>query len=93
MVVGVEGFIEASGEEAGLEAGGAEDGLLGDGHALEGKELLGVGWLVDGDDIGGEVFDFVEVLEANDGEGGGGEAVLDGVAGGAGLALGGTWAG
>jgi hypothetical protein len=50
FVVGdVEGLIEAVGEEAGFEAGGAADGLLGDGHALDGEVLLGVDGMVDGD--------------------------------------------
>jgi hypothetical protein len=93
VVVGVEGFVEAGGEEAGLEAGGAEDGLLGNGHALEGEEFLGVDGLVDGGEVAGEVGNFVEVFEADDGESGGGEAVLYGIAGGAGLALGGFGAG
>jgi hypothetical protein len=29
VAVAVEGFVEAAGEEAGFEAGGAENGLLG----------------------------------------------------------------
>ena len=94
LVVGdVEGLIEAVGEEAGFEAGGAADGLLGDGHALDGEQLLGVDGLVDGDEIGLEVSNFLEVLEADDAEGGGSEAMADGVAGGGGLALGGAGAG
>ena len=34
VFVGVESFIEAVGKEAGLEAGGAEECLLGEGDAL-----------------------------------------------------------
>ena len=34
-------------EEAGFEAGGAEDGLLGEGDALEGEEFLGVDGVVE----------------------------------------------
>jgi hypothetical protein len=34
---GVEGFVEATGEEAGFEAGDAEHGLLGQGDALDGE--------------------------------------------------------
>ena len=93
VAVGVEGFVEAGGEEAGLEAGGAEHGLLGEGHALDGEEFLGVDGLVDGDEVGFEMGDFLEVFEADDGEGGGGEAVFAGVLGGAGLAFGGAGAG
>ena len=88
MIVGVEGFVEAGSEEAGLEAGGAKHGLLSEGHALEGDQLLGVYGQVDGEEIGLEEGDFLEVFEADDGEGGCGEAVLEGVAGGAGFALG-----
>jgi hypothetical protein len=35
--VGAERVAEAVGEESGLEAGGAEDGLLGESDALKGK--------------------------------------------------------
>jgi hypothetical protein len=94
LVVGdVEGLIEAVGEEAGFEAGGAADGLLGDGHALDGEGLLGVGGLVDGDEVGAEMGDLVEVFEADDVEAGGREAVAAGVLGGLGFALGGAGAG
>jgi hypothetical protein len=86
-VIGTEGLVEAGGEEAGLEARGAEDGLLGDGHALQGEEFLRVDGLVDGDEVVHEMGDFLEVFEADDGEAGGGEAVFAGVLGGAGLAL------
>ena len=90
---GVDGFVQASGEEAGFEGGGAEEGLLGEGDALDGEELLGVDGAVIVDEVGLEVGDGVEVFEADDGEVGGGEAVLAGVLGGAGLALGGARAG
>jgi hypothetical protein len=90
---GFEGLIEAGGEEAGFQAGGAEDGLLGEGDALDGKEFLGVDGLVDGEEVLPEVVDFLEVFEADDGEGGGGEAVLAGVLRGAGPALRATWPG
>jgi hypothetical protein len=85
---GVEGFIEAGGEETGLQARGAADGLLGDGHALQGEQLLGVGRLVGGDEGVLEMSNLLEVFEADDGEGGRGEAVAEGVAGGAGFAFG-----
>ena len=89
----VESCVETGGEEAGLEAGGAQENVLGEGHALEGEEFLGVDGLVDGDEVGSEMGDFVEVFEADDGEGGGGEAVLAGVLGGAGFAFGGARSG
>ena len=79
LSVGVEGFVHGGGHEAGFEAGDTEEGLLGEGQALDGEDLLRVGGLVDGEEVGFEVFDFVEVFEADDGEGGGGEAVLGGV--------------
>jgi len=73
---GLEGLVEAGGEEAGLEARGAEDGLLGEGEALDGEEFLGVDGLVDGDEVGSEMGDLLEVFEADDGEGRGSEAVF-----------------
>jgi hypothetical protein len=88
VVGGVESFVEAGGEEAGLQAGGAEYGLLGESHAFQSEDLLGVDGLIDGDQIGLEAIDFAGVFEANDGERGGGKAVLDSVASGAGLAFG-----
>jgi hypothetical protein len=89
---GVEGFVEATGEETALEVGDAEHGLLGEGDALDGEQFLGVDGPVDGDEIGAEAGDLLEV-EANDGEVRGGEAVLAGVLGGAGLAFGGAGTG
>ena len=86
-------LIEAGGEEAGFEGGGAQQGLLGEGDALDGEQLLMVDGLVDGDEVGLEVGDGVEVFEADDGEVGGGEAVFAGVLSGAGLALRGTGTG
>ena len=83
---GVEGLVEAGGEEAGLKARGAEDSLLCEGDALDGKEFLGVDGLVDGNEVGSEVFYFMEVFEADDGEGGGSEAVISGILCGASLA-------
>ncbi len=84
---GVEDLVEAGGEEAGLEARGAEDSLLGEGDALDGEEFLGVDGLVDGNEVGSEMLDLMEVFEADDGEGGGSEAVFAGILCGAGLAL------
>ena len=56
----VEGFVETGGEDAGLEAIGTEDGVLGHGGAREGQHFLGVDGLVDGDEIGFELVDVVE---------------------------------
>jgi hypothetical protein len=53
-----------------VEALDAEEGLLGEGDALDGEELLGVDGLVDGDGIFAESGDLVEIFEADDGEGG-----------------------
>jgi hypothetical protein len=89
----VEGHVEAGGEETGFQAGAAQDGLLGEGDAFEGEELLGVDGLVEGDELVAEMGDFLEVLEADDGEGRAGELVFAGILGGAGLALGGAWPG
>jgi hypothetical protein len=89
----VESLVEAGGEEAGFEARGAEESLLGEGDALDGEEFLGVNGLVDGDEVGPEMGDFIQVLEADDGESGGGEAVFAGILGGAGLALRGAGSG
>jgi hypothetical protein len=91
--IGVHGLVEAGDEEAGFEGSGAEQGVLGEGQAFEGEEFLGVGGLVDGEEVGFEVFDGLEFLDAEDGEGGGGEAVLAGVEGGAGFTFGGAGAG
>jgi hypothetical protein len=87
LSAGVEGLAQAEAEESGFEAGGSEDGLLGEGDALDGEEFLGVGGLVEGDEIFSKVGDLIEVFEADDGEGGSGEAVFARVLGRAGLAL------
>jgi hypothetical protein len=84
----VQGFVQASGEEAGFQAGGAEQRVLGESDALDGEQFLRVDGLVDGDEV---------VLEAGDcgpiGHPGGGEAMAAGGPGGTpgrtGLALGG----
>ena len=89
----VVGLVEAGGEETGFEAGAAEDGLLSEGGAFEGEELLGVDGLVGGDEVVAETADFLNVLDADDGEGRTGEHVFAGVLGASGLALGGAWSG
>jgi hypothetical protein len=92
-VVVVEGLVEAGGEETGFEAGAAEDGLLGEGGALEGEEFLGVDGLVEGDEVVAEMGDFLKILDADDGEGRAGEHVFAGILGRVGLALGGAGSG
>ena len=89
----VAGRVEGGGEEAGFEARGAEEGLLGESEALESEELLGVDGLVEGHEVVLEMGGLLEVFEADDGEGGSGEAVLARILRGAGLARGGAWAG
>src|ERR1017187_7552853 len=93
LALGVEGFVGAGGEWAGFEAGGADEGLLAGGDALDGEEFLGVDGAVEVERILAELVDFVEVFEANDGEGVAGEAVFAGVEGGFHLTGGGTGAG
>ncbi len=86
--IAIEGLVEARGEESGFESGGAQQGLLGEGHALDGEKLLGIDGLVDGDEVLPEAGDGVDFFEPDDGEVSGGEAVLAGVLGGDGLASG-----
>src|SRR5579864_65111 len=92
-VVLVEGDVEADGEDAGSESGGAAHLMLGEGYALEGEHLLRVDGLVEGDEIGSEIGDLVEIFEPDDGEGRGGKAVSAGILGGAGFAFGSAGAG
>ena len=87
-VIAIEGFVEAAGEQSGFESGGAKQGLLGEGHALDGEKLLGIDGLVEGDEVLLEAGDGVEFFKPDDGEVGGGKAVLAGVLGGDGFALG-----
>ena len=61
--------------------------MLGEGDAVDGEEFLGVDGLEDGQEVVLEVGDLLEVFEADEGEGRGGEAVFAGILGGAGLAL------
>ena len=88
MSWGGDGSVSSGGEEARLEAGGAEERLLSEGDALDGEEFLRVDGLVNVDEVGFEVCDFIEIFEMDDGKSGGGEAVLAGVLGGTGLAFG-----
>ncbi len=89
--LGVDGFVDAGGEEAGFEAGGAQDGVAGEGDALQGGEFFGVDGLVDGDEVGFDVGDLVEMFGADDDEFGGGEAVTAGILSRAGFAFGKAW--
>jgi hypothetical protein len=93
FAVVVEGLVEGGSEETGFEAGAAEDGLLGQGGALEGEEFLGVDGLIEGDEVVAEMGDFLKILDADDGEGRAGEHVFAGVLGRAGLAFGGAGSG
>jgi hypothetical protein len=52
----------------------------------EGEESLGIDGLIDGDKVVAEAGDFLEVFEADYGEGGGGEDVFAGILGRVGLA-------
>jgi hypothetical protein len=63
-----ERLVHAGSEQAALEAYGAQRGLLGDGHALEGERFLGIDGPVDGNEAGAEASDFVDLFEADDGE-------------------------
>jgi hypothetical protein len=87
-ITGEEAFIEASGEESGFKGGGTKKRLLGESYGFEGEKLLGIDGPVEGDEVGLEVGDRGEVFGADDSEVGGSEAVLAGVLGRAGLALG-----
>jgi hypothetical protein len=61
--------------------------------ALDGEEFLGVDGLVEVHQVIPEVGDLIEVFEADDGEGGSGEAVFAGVLGRTELAFRGAGAG
>jgi hypothetical protein len=87
LAAAVEGRVQTGGEVSGFQAGAAEHGVLGEGDALQGEELLGVDGLIDGDEVVAEAGDFLEVFEADDGEGRSGEDVFAGVLGRVGLAL------
>jgi hypothetical protein len=46
---------------------------------LEGEQFLGIDRLVDGDEVGAEAGDLLDIFEPDHGEAGGGEAMLAGV--------------
>jgi hypothetical protein len=81
-------LIQASGEETGLKGGGTKKCLLRSGDVFDGEEFGGIDGPVEGDEVGLEVGDRAEIFGTDVGEVGGSEAVLAGVLGGAGLALG-----
>src|ERR1035438_4398137 len=100
LVHGVDGFavgskslVEASGEKAGFEAGGADEGHLAQGDPFDGPEFLGVGRVVEVEEVVAEVADFVKVFQMDDGEGGDVGAVLASILGRLGFAGGRTGAG
>jgi hypothetical protein len=88
-----EGVVNPGGEEAGFELGGAEHGNLGQGHALEGEEFLGVDGLIQGDEVFAEARDGIDFFSEDDDAVGGGETMLARVSGRAGFAFGGARAG
>ena len=65
----VTGLVEAGGEEAGFEARGAEERLLGQSDALDRESLLRVDGLIEGNEVVPEVGGLIEVFQADDGEG------------------------
>jgi hypothetical protein len=93
MPGGFEGLIEACGKQAGLEARGAEERLLGQGHALNSEQFLSVNGLVSGYKVALEMGHFLQVFQANDGERGGPKTMLAGVLGGVSLAVRGAGSG
>ena len=93
FALGVEGFVETGGEEAGLQALGADEGHLADGHALKGEDFLGVDGEVQVEEVLPQVVGFIMVFEADDSGDGAGKAVFAGVEGGFHLAGGGAGAG
>jgi hypothetical protein len=58
VIPAADGLIDAGGEEAGFEARGAQQGLLGEGQTLDSAKFLGIGGLVGGGEIGLEAGDF-----------------------------------
>ncbi len=79
VIAVIDGHIHAGGEEPGFQARRAEEGMLGQGDALDGEQFLGIGGVVIGHEVVFEAGDLVEIFEADDGERGSGEAVLAGV--------------
>jgi hypothetical protein len=90
MPGGLEGLVKARGKQAGLEARGAEERLLGQSHALDGEQFLGVDGLISGHKVGLDMGDFLEVFQPDDGERGCPKTMLAGILGRAGLAVGGA---
>jgi hypothetical protein len=86
-IVAGESVVEAGGEESRFEARCAKECLLGKRDAFKGEEFLGVDGLEDGREVGEEMGDLIQIFEADDGKGGGGEAVQTSIAGRAGLSF------
>jgi hypothetical protein len=59
--------------------GGTAHGKLGAGHAVGGFDLQGVDGLISRGEVGAQFLELGAVLDADDGEAGGREAMLDGV--------------
>ena len=93
MAIGSESLVEASREEAGFEAGGADEGQLAEGDAFDGPKFLRVGGLIEVDEVVAEVADFIDLFQIGHGKDGGGEAVLAGILSGLSFTGGGTGAG
>jgi hypothetical protein len=74
--IGVEDLVEAGGIEAALNAGADDERLLGEGHALDGEKLLRIDGPVARNEVGAEVVDGIELLDADDREVGAFEGVI-----------------
>jgi hypothetical protein len=74
--IGVEDLVEAGGIDAAFDTGAEEGRLLGQGDAFDGEEFLGIGGLISGHEVGAEVVDGIEFLDADDREIGAFESVL-----------------
>jgi hypothetical protein len=81
-------LVEGGGAKSGFEAGYAEQVVLSEGDAFEGKSFLRVDGLIDGDEVGAEAVNRVAVLDLDDGEVDAGEPVFAGVLRGPGFACG-----
>jgi len=72
----IKDLVEARGEEPRFQTSGAEHGLLGQSDALDGEEFLSIDWLIDGNEVGLQVIDFIQVFETDNGEYGASEIVF-----------------
>jgi hypothetical protein len=71
-------FFEGAGDEPGFETVAPEQGMLGQGYALDGEEFLRVDGLINGDEVGAELGDLVDILDADGGESFGLKAIFTG---------------